>query len=238
MLFSLTTNAFFFVHAAFFAVSVDGKGSGTQLNRCYCADVCSAYQSGSGCWEMSFSCPTCYDLSVQKSCFSEKCIGGCSCDLFGCKCEACGTCSGRRELQSVVSNATNATNGTTDCTDYYYYMNLTLAEKVARFEELYCGPIGLTASDSIVRRIEALVKSNASEATISCQDFNSAYVTNMSEVYGFCTNITNLTYLKLTKPPATTPSGPTTKASSVMGTFTFQMFLATAFATGIASLLA
>jgi hypothetical protein len=79
------------------------------------------------------------------------------CNIFGCNCDPC-NCVAPRALQSVVAsinatvNSTTATNAT-DCTDYYYYMNLTLAEKVARFEQLYCGFDGLTASDVMVRKI-------------------------------------------------------------------------------------
>jgi hypothetical protein len=43
---------------------------------------------------------------------------------------------------------------------------------------------------------------------------------------------------KFTKAPATTPSGATSKMSSVKSTCTFQTLLATAFASGIAALIA
>jgi hypothetical protein len=118
--------------------------------------------------------------------------------LFGCECEGCG-CSGRRELQSfVASNATNATN-TTDCTDYYYYMNLTLAEKVARLEDVYCSAQGLTLADSVVRKLEQLAKTNASETTITCQDFKNAYLANITTAESFCMGTANRTYSKFTK---------------------------------------
>jgi hypothetical protein len=74
-------------------------------------------------------------------------------------------------------------------------MNLTLAEKVAHFEKYYCGPIGLTASDAMVRKLEELAKTNASETTMNCKDFNSAYLptTNSSTLDSFCKGTTNTT---------------------------------------------
>jgi hypothetical protein len=223
MLFSLTAKAIFLVHAAYFAVTADAL-----FNRCHCRDYCSTYTSDNVCWTTESACsvPFCLLIATSLGPFgfsygcSPKCNSGCACNSFGCNCEGCG-CSGRRDLQSAASNAT-------DCTDYYYYMNLTLAQKVARLEELYCAPMGLTATDTMVRKLEQLTKTNASEATVTCQDFNNAYMANMTEVNSFCMNTTNLTYTKFTKSPASAPaSGPTTKMSSVMGTVTFQTFLAT-----------
>jgi hypothetical protein len=100
-----------------------------------------------------------------------------------------------------TSNTTNATNAT-DCTDYYYYMNLTLAEKIARFEEIYCSPVGLTASDVMVRKIEQLADADHN-GVLSCSEFTSAYanVGNMTTVDSFCTNI-NMTFTSTAARPS------------------------------------
>jgi hypothetical protein len=119
-------------------------------------------------------------------------------------------------------------------------MNFTLAEKVAHFEKYFCGPIGLTASDLMVRKLEQIAKTNASETTMSCQDFNNAYLptANLTSLDSLCTGTTNLTYSKFTKAPATAQAGSTLKTSSSLNIVTFQTLLATAFvSTGIASFL-
>jgi hypothetical protein len=127
----------------------------------------------------------------------------------------------------------------TDCTDYHYYMNLTLAQKLAHFEEYYCGPKGLVASAALVRKLEALADANRN-GVLSCEEFNGAYSTNITTtVDRFCTVNTNVIN-NFTTAPATAPaSGPSSRTSSgAMGTATFQTLLVTVFATCIASLLA
>jgi hypothetical protein len=158
------------------------------------------------------------------------------CNFFGCNCEGCG-CSGKRELQSVVSNATNnatTTNNATanNCTDYYYYMNLTLSEKIAHFDETNCVSNGLTASAKMVRKLEQLADTNGN-GVVSCEEFNGAYFVNTATEESFCTVSTNFTTA-----PAVAPAGPVSKTSAaVMGPL-IQTFLAAAFATGVAFLLA
>jgi hypothetical protein len=113
-------------------------------------------------------------------------------------------------MQSVSGNATNAT---TDCTDYNYYMNLTLAEKFARLEELYCGPLGLTASDAMVRKLEALADTN-NNGVLSCEEFNSAYFKNETILLdSFCRDKTNVTF---TTVPAVAPAGQMLKTSAAV----------------------
>jgi hypothetical protein len=166
-----------------------------------------------------------YACSTDRTCKA----GGCVCNFFGCNCEGC-NCPVRRELQSIGSNATNATAGTTNvtannCTDYYYYMNLTLAEKVAHFEETNCVGDGLFASAAMVRKLEGLADANGN-GVLSCEEFNGAYFKNNSTtVESFCTVNTNFTF---TTAPASAPVGPTSKTSSVMRV---QTFLATVLAT-------
>jgi hypothetical protein len=143
-----------------------------------------------------------------------------------------------RSLQSIgnASTTTNATNNATNnnCTDYYYYMNLTLAEKIAHFEESNCAGEGLTASDAMVRKIEALADTNRN-GEVNCKEFNSAYAANITTIESFCTAKVGL---NSTKAPATAPAGFTLKTSSTMGTSAFQTFLVPVFVTALASLFA
>jgi hypothetical protein len=114
-------------------------------------------------------------------------------------------------------------------------MNLTLAEKVAHFEATHCVGNNLTASDVMVRKLEGLADEDGN-GVVSCQEFNSAYFTNISTTE-FCMVTTNITS-NSTSAPAVGPVRPTFKTSAGMSVVAFQTFLATAFATGIASLLA
>jgi hypothetical protein len=234
--------------------------AGTSDATCSCGEVCPSYVDG--CWIRGRSCSVsatrdfpnefCKHVEISTSggglmpsriagvvCANWcKTGGGCVCNMFGCNCDGC-FCKGQRDLQSVVSNnATNnnATNAT-DCTDYYYYMNLTLAEKIAHFEDTHCKGGGLTASAAMVRKLEALADTNGN-GLLSCDEFNGAYAINATTEETFCT-VANFTFNTTTAPAAAPTSGPKPKPSAVMGaTFTFQTFLMTAIATGIAFLFA
>ena len=108
---------------------------------------------------------------------NRKCRGWCTCNTFGCNCEACGDCTRDSDSPFATSVAVKGSAEAERCADHAYYTSLSAAEKHAHLEAKLC-PAGHRAHAALADRLEKLVDGDH-DGILSCAEFDRAYPETM-----------------------------------------------------------
>ena len=107
---------------------------------CKCREVCPNWvKQIPGYWDTCFINQKYCDSNNGGPLSGTQCDAYCACNLFGCKCDPCGTCSSTRRM-------VDAEEKEEDCADFDFFTSLSADGKRNSLAEKYC-----LEEDQIVR---------------------------------------------------------------------------------------
>lgn len=136
---------------------------------CQCAEVCPCYGKEDECREVScwHNVPRCKTSYMF-------CRGWCSCNTFGCNCEACGDCSYPKAALIAAPLASDVSK------DHQHFFNvLSMAERLAHLGNKYGCDAGQSATEAFYEHVVTSADTDGN-GVVSPEEFGGAHSIDLS----------------------------------------------------------